>query len=88
MHRLYVKGTVEERIIDILKAQKETPVAAAEAGPTCDYKSGGAGGKRKRGDAIDTAVGSLRADRQKLRLVELEKLFSPFTHNAPLEEVK
>jgi hypothetical protein len=76
---------VEERILDILKQQREgnNGQPAAESA-TVDYKSAGACGKRRRDNApIDTAVGSLRADRQKLRLNELDALFSPYLPNQP-----
>ena len=75
---------MEERILDILKQQREGNGQSAAESATVDYKSGGACGKRRRDNApIDTAVGSLRADRQKLRLNELDALFSPYLPNQP-----
>ncbi|KAI7843193.1 hypothetical protein COHA_003176 [Chlorella ohadii] len=84
--KFYVKGSVEERIMEVVKQRQEAvggaggAAAAAAAGE--DVELEGLPGRRGRGGErtnvrVQDLVGSIHADRQQLRVSELEVLFQP-----------
>ncbi|KAK9824040.1 hypothetical protein WJX72_007212 [[Myrmecia] bisecta] len=68
--KFYVKGSIEERIMEMVKQRREGTGAAAEP----EVAAGARGGARRTNEAADLA-GSLKSDRQMLKLAELDLLF-------------
>lgn len=69
VHKLFVAGTVEERILDMLKKRRAGPVAAQASE---EAKRAALKGKARAAEI----AGAIKDDRQQLRLDDFDMLFS------------